>query len=526
MLKGVSQINQSVIADLVKRHHGSGLAAVDRATAGLPRGTYAGRVVEAKPQLDQWDRRSTRAVLEVTEGPHAGRQISVDVLGMAARLLENAAVSRGLVRFEVFVRRREDGRPFSLVNRETIRCAAGSSSDIEAKQTPGLPAHVLAMLAASGDARGCDGESHHVMNPAVDPMAGKAPPPSSVAILMLTGEYTHGFTCVGSKNAMRKISSWSEKYAAMAGCTDPTLLGRPVFLSMYKFTDGLVSYMRNHEKPGSMAGYRGVVYSPLLVFDIDCKDPAGRPEPSRALQDACKLLIVLLELGIPADSIQVSFSGSKGFHVDFPSMLAGAAPAADFPATEKAFCSMIAAEAGIQIDTSLYNALHTLRAPNSRHEASGLYKVSMSAAESLDLSLAQIQALAAKPRAFTPPKFIHEPIPALWELWRHARDEARNSHQCHESPRGATAGDARIWQSTWQFLVSGAPDGERAVATFRAAANLAHFETVDDLIRALLDRGVTLSGLPRTEAAGHIESALRRAGEAQLLDQIEFPVEP
>jgi hypothetical protein len=149
----------------------------------------------------------------------------------------------------------------------------------------------------------------------------------------------------------------------------------------------------------------------------------------------------------------------------------------------------------------------------------------MSAAEFLDLSLAQIQALAAKPRAFTPLKFIHEPIPVLWELWRHASDEARNSHQRHESPRGATAGDARIWQSTWQFLVSGAPDGERAVATFRAAANLAHFETVDDLIRALLDRGVTLSGLPRTEAAGHIESALRRAGEAQLLSQIEFPLE-
>jgi hypothetical protein len=232
-----------------------------------------------------------------------------------------------------------------------------------------------------------------------------------------------------------------------------------------------------------------------------------------------------LELGIPADCIRVSFSGSKGFHIDFPSMLTGAMPAFDFPQTQKAFCSMIAAEADIEIDTSIYNTLHSLRAPNSRHEDSGLYKVSMSTAEFLELSLDQIQSLATKPRVFSQPCFIWEPIPSLWELWKHAEQVAHHVTRRPGRDGGTVGGDARIWQSTWQFLVNGAPDGERAVATFKAAANLAHFGSVEDLIRALLSRGVRLCGLPPNEATAHINGALRRAGESRILDQIEYPAE-
>ncbi len=53
------------------------------------------------------------------------------------------------------------------------------------------------------------------------------------------------------------------------------------------------------------------------------------------------------------------------------------------------------------------------------------------------------------------------------------------------------------------------------MALFRAAANLADFESRDDLIRALLDRATALCGLPPTEAATHIDSALRRAAEGR-----------
>lgn len=531
MTKGVSQLNQAVVSDLVKRHRGSGLASIGRSSASLPRGTYVGVVAEAHPQTDLWSRPVTRAVLEVREGTYAGRQISADVRGTTAKILIQASETGRHVRFDVFVRHHDNGRRFSQVNRETIRWtddrAGDATNSFVAESIPGLPAPVRAMLSAGSVSQ--TGEAGHaatVSSHAATAVCGTPSMPAVHDISSAAMAYQHGFTCIGAKNAARRIISWMKHYESMAACTDASVHGRPVFLSLHAFTDDLITYVRNHEKPGSMAGYQGSTYSPLLVIDIDRKDEAGNAKPADSLQDACRLLVVLLELGIPDDCITVSFSGSKGFHLDFPSMLAGAMPARNFPEIQKSFCSMIAAEAGVEIDTSLYNTLHSLRAPNSRHEESGLFKVSMTTEEFLRLSLEEIKSLAATPRPFAPPDFVREPIPALWELWRHAEQAARTKVRHGERDAGGTAVDARIWQSTWQFLIGGAPDGERAMATFKAAANLAHFESVADLTRALLSRGVSLCGLPPTEAAGHIESALHRAAEARVLAQIQFPPQP
>ena len=525
MLKVGSQINQTVISDLVKRHHRSGIAAVGQTAAALPRGTYVGLVVDTQPHKDLWSRSGSRALLEVTEGLHTGKQISVDARAAVAKLLEKAAGSRRPVRFDVFLRRLDGGRPFSQVNRETIRLADGDPRCRE-EPTPGFPAQVKAML-ATGDASPCSGSSDGAAAVcAAELPAQAASPPGTLAIFLNTLVYTHGFACIGAKNAPRKLGSWTERYASLMNCTDPSVAGKPVFLSLYAFKGELFSYMWNQEKRGSLAGYRGETYSPLIVFDIDRKDAMKKPDPSRAYRDTARLLVVLLELGIPVDCVYVSFSGSKGFHIEFPSMLAGAMPGANFPDTQKAFCSMIAAEAGIEIDTSIYSTLHSLRAPNSRHEESGLYKVPMTAEEFLDRDLSQIKTLAAKPRPLAPLSFNRETINAVWELWRHAGQMTRDNTQRRQQNTPSVRGDARIWEATWQFLINGAPDGERAVAIFKAASNLAHFESVDDLIRALLSRGVMLSSLPPGEAVGHIDSALRRAAEARLLGQIEFPPEP
>jgi hypothetical protein len=526
VLKEGSQINQAVISDLVKRHHGSGIVAVGQTASALPKGTYVGLVVDTQPHKDLWSRPGSRSLLEVTEGPHTGRQISVDARAGVAKFLEQAAGSRRPVRFDVFLRRLDGGRPFPQVNRETIRLADGGTTGNQAEPTPGLPAHVKAIL-ASGNPRPCSGSGDGAAAVCSDESPAQAAgPPGGLAILLNTLVYTHGFACIGAKNAPRKLGSWTERYTSLMNCTDPSVAGKPVYLSLYAFKDELFSYMWNQEKRGSLAGYRGETYSPLIVFDIDRKDAMKKPDPSRAYRDTARLLVVLLELGIPVDCVYVSFSGSKGFHIEFPSMLAGAMPGTNFPETQKAFCSMIAAEAGIEIDTSIYSTLHSLRAPNSRHEESGLYKVPMTAEEFLDWDLSQIKTLAAKPRPLAPLSFNRDTINAVWELWRHSGQMTRDKMHRHQQNTPAVRGDARIWEATWQFLINGAPDGERAVATFKAASNLAHFESVDDLIRALLSRGVMLCGLPPGEAVGHIDSALRRAAEARLLGQVEFPPEP
>jgi hypothetical protein len=516
------QIDLKAIESLIKRHGDNGVSAAGGSTAKIPRGSYSGHVVHTQPQVDKWGRQVTRAVLAVTDDPHGDKQISVDVRGNTAKLLKTAAGAGKLVVFDVFVRRREDGREFSQVNRETIRLA----SNVSAGAATGLPAHVRAMTPPSDSDSVTDGRGLAPMNTP----AGTTPAPPHLLtaqdIAAAAAPYTHGFACIGAKDAPRAVIPWAEVYSSMAGCTDQSVIGKPVFLSMHVFTDDFVAHVRSHQKPGSTAGYRGPAYSPVLVFDIDRKDDAGQPTPEVAHQDTLSLLVVLLELGVPHDRLRVSYSGSKGFHVEFPSMLAGAMPSENFLDAENAFCSMIAAEAGIEIDPSLYRTLQPLRAPNSRHEGTRLFKVSMTTEEFLDLSFADIRGLANRPRAFAPPCLMQDPVPALRELWMHAEQKAISTP--HRGERDASSGgeDARIWQSTWQFLIGGAPDGERAVATFRAAANLSDFESVEDLIRALLDRATALCGLPPSEAAAHIDSALRRAEEARLFEQIQFPPQP
>jgi hypothetical protein len=511
------QIDMNAIASLVQRHRGTSVSAGGGSAVIIPRGTYAGLVVRTQPQVDKWGRQVTRVVLAVADEPHVGKQISVDVRGSTAKLLIKAAGSGKHVAFDVFVRRRNDGREFSQVNLETIRWA----SDVAAEPTPGLPAHVRAMLQSTETDAGIDGRDSAPVNTPIGTTPVPRLPPTAHDIAAAAAPFEHGFACIGSKDATRTVIPWAEVYSSLAACTDPSVIGKPVFLSMHVFTDDFITHVRDHKKPGSTAGYRGSAYSPVLVFDIDRKDEAGQPTPEVAHQDTLSLVVVLLELGVPADCIRVSYSGSKGFHVDFPSMLAGAIPSENFSDVENAFCSMIAAEAGIEIDPSLYRTLQPLRAPNSRHEVSGLFKVSMTIEEFLDLSLADIQCLASQPRVFVPPCLVQDPIPVLGELWMHAEQMASIPTRRSEREIRGSGGDTRIWQSTWQFLIGGAPDGERAMATFRAAANLSDFATVEDLIWALLDRATALCGLPPAEAAAHIDSALRRAAEARLLDQID-----
>jgi len=455
--------------------------------------------------VNKWGRQVTRVVLAVTDGLHVGRQISVDVRGSTAKLLIKAAESGRHVTFDVFVRRRDDGREFSQVNLETIRWV----NDVAVEPTPGLPAHVRAMR-----------DSAPVNTP-----IGTTPVPrrplTAQDIAAAAAPFEYGFACIGSKDATRTVIPWAEVYASMAACTDPSVIGKPVFLSMHVFTDDFVTHVRDHKTPGSTAGYRGSAYSPLLAFDIDRKDEAGQPTPEVAHQDTLSLLVVLLELQVPHECISVGFSGLKGFHIEVPSSLCGAMPSGDFPAIAGKFCSMIAAEAGVEIDANLYRILQPLRAPNSRHEVSGLYKVPMTVVEFLDLSPAEMQQLAARPRAVVPPVLVHDPIPVLAELWSHAERLVAGPPPRSEREIGGGGDDASIFAATWEFLFRGAPEGERAVALFRAAANLADFESRDDLIRALLDRGVTRSGLAPTEAAAHIDSALRRAAEARPLELID-----
>ena len=250
MLDSGSQINQAVISDLVKRHRGVGIGAVRRAGAGLPKGSYVGRVVDARPHMDPWGNTSLRAILKVAEGPFSGEQISVHSRGPAADLLTRAVRSTKHICFDVFVRHYDDGRKFPAVNRETIRWAEAGDGGRPAFSAPELPACVRAML-AKGKAGGCPdlGALEEVLAFAGCGSAADKPP-TPQEITTAAAKFQHGFVCIGAKNVTRKLISWGEHHAALTACTDPSVLGRPVYLSLYTFTEDLATYVQNHEKPG------------------------------------------------------------------------------------------------------------------------------------------------------------------------------------------------------------------------------------------------------------------------------------
>ena len=101
-------------------------------------------------------------------------------------------------------------------------------------------------------------------------------------------------------------------------------------------------------------------------------------------------------------------------------------------------------------------------------------------------------------------------MPELVALWRQAEGALRVA----PTPADRSAdGDAPagISRATWDYLINGAVPGTRAESHFKAAANLADFGSLDELVLALLRRPEVISGLPKREAEAHVESALRRA---------------
>jgi len=465
------------------------------ARENLSPGKYLARSMTYEPAIRQDGQRTLMVTFGVAEGDHVGRRIVTPVWGRAEQLVTAAANHGALFSLDVFTRRLDDGREFNRVNIETIRLALPTESRVPALPVP---------------------ETLSV--------------PSVEAIQHATAGHVYGFRCIGRVEIVREIVDWHDCLSVTAECTAPELDGRPVFGSTYAFTDELLKHiaendrqeeLRGSPKRGSMMGFKGTAYAALLTFDIDRTDDAGVGDPENALHDTIRLVVWLVEAGVAAEDVYIFFSGYKGFHVQFPTMLTGAVPSLQFVDTAKQFCTAIAAEAGIAIDENMYKVLQPLRAPNSRNEKSGLFKVRIGLEELVGLNCGEIQEIARSPRPFTLPSFVCSPLEVLADRWRTAERAAGLAKKVQ--PMCAIAGgqdEPRVTGATWGYLVNGAEHGERATALFKAAANLADFESHEELIRALLQRPVEQSGLSPSEAKGHVDSAIRRAMEQRMQQQL------
>ena len=203
------------------------------------------------------------------------------------------------------------------------------------------------------------------------------------------------------------------------------------------------------------------------------------------------------------EDLLVFFSGSKGFHVGLPTALWDPEPSKVFHKTAKAFAIARAEEAGVTVDTGVYDKVRAFRAPNSRHPKTRLHKRWFTIDELIRLSVDGIQKHSEVPYPVVLPKEVEPNDTAIkdWEtVCRFLEQESVSIGGHPELPS--------LNRRTMDFIREGAPQGQRHLRLFSAAANLAEFQCSEDLAFALLEETARDTGLPPKEVKQTISDAL------------------
>jgi hypothetical protein len=171
------------------------------------------------------------------------------------------------------------------------------------------------------------------------------------------------------------------------------------------------------------------------------------------------------------------------------------------------FAETIADQSAIAIDTGVYDKVRAFRAPNSRHDKTGLHKRRLTFDELLHLSTAAIKTLAAEPAPFDIPT-----APALNSQaaadWRQATEQVGKRAEANTQRRLALNGSATLNRATLEFIRDGATAGDRHQLLFSAAANLAEFGCSLALAEALLSDAALDSGLSPSDVRRQIECGI------------------
>lgn len=159
------------------------------------------------------------------------------------------------------------------------------------------------------------------------------------------------------------------------------------YTSIYQYNEEVNNYFKDNNN--SIAGYNGKALSNKLVFDFDDKN-----DPRKAREDGLILLKRLKDEGIDVkNNALVYFSGFKGFHIELP------LDKELEPDELKTICQTFAEKYNLQsFDPSIYNVTRLFRLPNTKHQVSGLYKISLEPVEFGKLKLDEIKKLAKQPR--------------------------------------------------------------------------------------------------------------------------------
>jgi hypothetical protein len=286
------------------------------------------------------------------------------------------------------------------------------------------------------------------------------------------------------------------------------------YFSAFSFGPDIARHI--NENSGSTAGYRGPCSSSWMWVDLDAEaDPDAAREAAAHLADH-----VADRYALAADDLLIFLSGAKGYHLGIPARLFGDThPDADHPARVGALVErwFAGAQPTVEHDRSIYEHLRLFRSPNSWHPSGQVFKIRLDLDELRRLHHRGILDLAKAQRPFDPP-VQPGPHPVAVADWAEAVAEVEAAAKAtskkaktdattgrREPPEGADIG--RITPKTWDFILHGDALGSRHDELRFAAANLAEFETVDELADAVLGRGIRWSGLDPESPATRREIA-------------------
>jgi len=244
---------------------------------------------------------------------------------------------------------------------------------------------------------------------------------------------------------------------------------------------------------------------------------------ARALADTRRLVDALDErFGVPRDVLLPFVSGSKGLHVGVPTALWVPPASADFHAIARQFAETIAGEAGVAVDTGVFDRVRAFRAPNSRHPKTGLHKRHVPV-DVLDVvTESGLLGMARTPEPFDVPSTdgveSADMLVAVWDraAGAVAAQAAAADQRQREIASGARA--AGLNPATRRFLAGDVEQGDRHRLLFSAARNLAELGCPLPAVRALLTEPALDLGLPPRDVHRGVDcgfAAASRSSDAE-----------
>ena len=256
----------------------------------------------------------------------------------------------------------------------------------------------------------------------------------------------------------------------------------------------------------------GPVYGGFLLdFDDEIN-------PDRARKEAFVVACYLRDaLKIPEEFIDIRFSGHKGISVAVPAEVFGVKPSVLFPAIYKQMARDLARANNLKtLDLKIYERRRLWRLPNSKHGATGFFKIFLTTKELADLKMEEIKRMATAPRHLTRAVVPRE-IPEARAFYLAAKDAVENEFEGRKELTPTQFKFSRVPPCVEARFAKGSPQGSRNQHVFELAVYLARRgEPIEKARDAILEFARRCNPpLEKSEAMRALESAYRGVAEGK-----------